>query len=137
MERVFVYGTLMRGFGNHRHYKESLGRFVGYGSVKGVLYHFPREGYPGLLEESGDSPVRGEVYELEGADSLRVLDRLEGYDEKGSCNLYEREKRPVSLDGSGTLECWVYFFSDREYAMSCGEPVASGDWRAFIQGRNR
>ncbi len=132
MKRVFVYGTLMKGYGNHRVFLEGKARQCGRGIIKGELFHLP-EGYPGLLK--GEGPVRGEVYEIRDENVLKSLDGLEGYEEGGSGNLYERARETVTMEGEETLECWVYYYRDGDYARSRGVFVENGDWKAFMERR--
>jgi gamma-glutamylcyclotransferase (GGCT)/AIG2-like uncharacterized protein YtfP len=58
--KVFVYGTLMRNFWNHKVYLEGRVSRITRGQTCGLLYHLP-EGYPALLE--GGGRVKGEIIE--------------------------------------------------------------------------
>ena len=132
-ERIFVYGTLMKGFRNYRRYLEGRINRIIPGKTYGLLYHLP-EGYPALLP--GNETVVGEIMEPVDKKLLKLLDRLEGYDELGEGNLYDRGKRKI-LTENGELECWIYVYTDERYARENGIPVPDGDWRKFITERRR
>ena len=72
---LFVYGSLMKGRYNHDTY---MGRavYLGRASIRGfALYDL---GYfPGILHDSLDSRVYGELYEVSGEDFERIC-QLEG-----------------------------------------------------------
>ena len=72
---LFVYGSLMKGRYNHEAY---MGRavYLGRASIRGfALYDL---GYfPGILHDSLDSRVYGELYEVSGEDFERIC-QLEG-----------------------------------------------------------
>lgn len=70
---VLVYGTLKKGFNNHRVLGNS--EFVADTYVKGSLY--TNGGFPQYLEEGNDT-IKCELYLVKDADTLKALDRLEG-----------------------------------------------------------
>lgn len=49
---IFVYGTLMSGFGNHQHYLAGRVLSIERVTVEGELYHL-RYGYPALTPGAG------------------------------------------------------------------------------------
>lgn len=69
---MFVYGTLKRGYGNHRLLADS--EFLGLGVAPGRLYNFGLPGY----KRGTEGTVRGELYRVTDA-TLARLDTLEGY----------------------------------------------------------
>ena len=72
--KVFVYGTLKQGFGNHRLLSDS--KFLGIDVLQDhTLIQTP--GFPYMVESKGDK-ARGEVYEVDER-IVRYLDALEGY----------------------------------------------------------
>lgn len=79
--KVFVYGTLKRGFGNNAYYLApdedgvAKSEFLGEDSIDGMVMR-SLGGFPGVSR--GEGTVHGEVYEV-GAEVLRSLDRLEGH----------------------------------------------------------
>ena len=90
INRVFVYGTLMKGFWNYKWFLDDRISRIIPGKTYGLLYHLP-EGYPALL--SGNEIIEGEVMEPVDEELLKSLDRLEGYDKWSNNNLYVRRKR--------------------------------------------
>jgi len=134
INRVFVYGTLMKGFGNHRRYLEGRISCITPGKTRGLLYHLP-QGYPALLE--GDEIVEGEIVEPVDENLLESLDRLEDYSEGRSNNLYVRVARNILEEDGKEVTCWVYIYADRVYAQAKGTLVPDGNWRSFIEKRRR
>lgn len=130
MEDVFVYGTLMEGYSNHKILLEGKVLATRNGTLKGALYQLP-EGYPGLLEEEGI--VLGQVLTLANMEDLEDLDPLEGYFGPGRNNTYDRVRRMIKLTDGEEAEAWVYVFRDDLYAKHRGEFVPNGDWAAFMK----
>ncbi|MBS4025856.1 MAG: gamma-glutamylcyclotransferase [Clostridia bacterium] len=131
--KVFVYGTLMKGFGNHRQIEEQL---IGLrpGKVKGELYHLSA-GYPAL--RFGEGTVIGELLTLsDPQQTLAKLDWLEGYSGNNGSNLYNRVEVEVSTD-TGTEKAYCYIWSEENcsYLINSGTPVRNGDWRKYINDK--
>lgn len=84
--KVFVYGTLKRGFHNHRLLAGT--KYIGTDFIRGTLINF---GLPGVI--AGERAVEGEIYEVDDA-TLARLDLLEGHP-----NFYER-KTTVTINAS-------------------------------------
>ena len=74
MKKVFVYGTLKQGFGNHSLLAES--KFLGQDTLEDHTLILPTA-FPYMIEWRGGE-VNGEVYEIDEQTSLS-LDALEGY----------------------------------------------------------
>lgn len=107
--KIFVYGTLKRGFGNHRLLETS--RLIGEDSIRGLLINF---GLPGVIE--GEGTVQGEVYEVD-ADVLARLDRLEGHP-----HFYERTTT-VSKSGQA-----LSYYKYHHAAPGRVQVIQSGRW---------
>src|SRR6185369_16266286 len=73
--KVFVYGTLKKGFGNHGVLGKS--KFIKKSTMFGVLLNLG--GYPGFLPKQTGMGVHGEVYEVPDLETLNALDLLEGH----------------------------------------------------------
>ena len=101
MEKVFVYGTLMQGYGNHRNYL-SQSEFLGKGEITGYAL-YAVSSFPGIVPEHGEK-VKGEVYVVD-RDTLKGLDSLEG---EGS--LYLRKQVEVLVDGQ-IVQAWTYIWN--------------------------
>ena len=130
INRVFVYGTLMKGFCNYKRYLEGRVSRITSGRTHGLLYHLP-EGYPALLE--GNETIEGEIMEPVDEDLLKTLDWLEDYAESRSNNLYVREVRNILTESGEELPCWIYIYADEKYAKENGILVPNGNWRRFME----
>ena len=101
---VFTYGTLKRGYGNHRLLDGA--RFV---SLAMTLrpFHVECVGFP-IAYKSGPDMLRviGEVYEVTD-EQLARLDRLEG-----TPTHYQRERVRVACLGAGSQTVWMYVQQD-------------------------
>lgn len=129
INKVFVYGTLMKGFWNYKRYLEGRISRITPGRTHGLLYHLP-EGYPALLE--GNSIVEGEIMEPVDENLLKSLDRLEGYSKWSNNNLYIREVRNILTEDGEEVSCWIYIYTAERYAKKNGIPVPSGNWKEFM-----
>lgn len=132
LNRVFVYGTLMKGFWNYRRYLEGNVGHIIRGKAQGLLYHLP-QGYPAMIK--GEGIVHGEIVEPVDQGLLRELDVLEGYCGYAEDNLYVREIIDVLTDEGEVLQCWAYIYADEEYARKRGIFIPHGDWRKFMQNK--
>lgn len=78
MVKIFVYGTLKRGYGNNRLLKNS--KYLGSYRVEGLqLWAHPQNkgwGIPHAIP--GPGRITGELYEID-YETLMRLDRLEGH----------------------------------------------------------
>jgi len=125
MHRVFVYGTLKKGFSNH-------GRIFGGYDIKitpawalGKLYDLGW--YPAMTV--GTDNVFGELIEFNNPEILKRVDYLEGF--KGvniPHNYYERREVDV-FAGDGTVKAWVYFLSNEKINGIDSELIVSGSWK--------
>lgn len=111
--RVFVYGTLRSGQGNHR--------LLAGSSSSGLVRTTPEYSmvscgmFPAIAKEGGTA-ILGEVYEVD-AKTLERLDRLEGVP-----NHYFRDEITIE-DGSKAL---AYFYPVERIAGR--DLILSGDW---------
>ena len=112
-DRLFVYGTLMRGFD---HPMATLLRqaadFVGEARCRGRLYLVRH--YPGLvLSDDADDVVFGEVYRLrQPKELLREFDMYEACGEGfAEPTQYVRRMLPLTLDGGAASEAWTYIYN--------------------------
>jgi gamma-glutamylcyclotransferase (GGCT)/AIG2-like uncharacterized protein YtfP len=111
-DRLFVYGTLMRGFDHPM--AELLSRsaeFVGEARCRGRLYLVKH--YPGLvLSDDAEDVVFGELVRLHRPDeSLATLDEYEGCGPGVASPQYLRQVLPVTLDDGCTSEAWTYVYN--------------------------
>ena len=110
MYKVFVYGTLRRGEGNHMLLQNS--DYLGEDSIQGSMFNVGY--YPAVILGNGGI-VEGELYEVEDP-TLNSLDALEGVP-----HLYTRET--VVTDGGE--EVYTY-----QWASEVGDmdQIVSGNW---------
>ena len=98
--KVFVYGTLKRGFGNNGFLINQ--KFIGVGCTRNKFALY-KDSLPYLVDKP-ETPIGGEVYEVDN-ETLERLDSLEGHP-----NWYRRKKILVCIPSTGNcVECWAYF----------------------------
>lgn len=114
-ERVFVYGTLMRGGVNHNYLKGA--RYLGRHRTEAAFSMVALPGYPGV-RGGGATAIAGEVYEV-GVATMTRLDRLEDVPRE-----YVRDRVSTPFGPA-----WIYL-----YRGGGGRPVAGGRWRAAKGG---
>ncbi len=116
MEKLFVYGTLKKGFGNHSYLKGA--RFLGRARTK-HRYALYEDGVPFLVKTPPIAQVKGEVYEV-SEEILERIDKLEGHP-----TVYRREKIEVVMEENGkVVKAWVYLFP---YAR--GKLIRDGEFK--------
>lgn len=108
---VFVYGSLKKGFGNHKHHLEDQ-RFVKNVTIEGFdMYSIGA--FPAIVD--GEGTIQGEMYKV-SIEAFKSLDRLEGYP-----NHYDR-KLVKCTTGE---EAWIYYYKTAPYSR---QKVESGIW---------
>ncbi len=112
MNKVFVYGTLKTGQGNHWIIEGCKGMR---GMAPGMSMH-AGTAFPFAMR--GDGVIKGELYEVDDA-KLAELDRLEGHP-----RFYHRERTAVYDEDFKRHEAWIYLNAKAgDYPK-----VKSGDW---------
>ena len=112
-DRLFVYGTLMRGF-NHPMAKllSRTADFLGEARCQGRLYRVKH--YPGLvLSDDADDVVFGELYRLhQPQELLREFDIYEACGEGfAEPTEYIRRLLPVTSDDRTVGDAWTYLYN--------------------------
>ena len=116
MHKIFVYGTLMKGFGNCMRLL-SRSKLLGTGETSPNFTLISLGGFPGLLD-IGETSVKGEIWEVDDK-TLADCDRLEQHP-----NWYRRT--PITLTDGTDVEAYIYLKpSNRE----AGSVITSGSWR--------
>lgn len=105
--RVFVYGTLKRGFDNHLLLANS--KFI---SNAKTLHPYPMickyPSFPYLIDAEGKGLcVYGEVYEV-AHQTIQRLDELEGYPDH-----YTRREIEVVLEDKTIVKATMYFLAEK------------------------
>lgn len=124
---IFVYGTLLTGFGNYRRLLEGHTTKI----VEAKLYgHSISSGgsFPFMSKVKSGTPVIGELVYLPDAEYLKILERLDWLEGAGT-GFYNRSKvRVVTKDG--VRIAWAYT-CDRYYDPS--KRIRSGSWRKHTE----
>lgn len=118
---VAVYGSLLKGLGNHGVMQHAQGDLIASGTISDFgLYPYCRTAYP-CIAELEDGIVHVEVYEVNDS-GLRVLDMLEGYPD-----FYNRKKVNVTANKVYT-DVWVYYHEELDQDL---ELIPHGDWKKY------
>lgn len=115
--KVFVYGTLKRGYNRNGILSRSSAEYLGDATLHGAHKLFDLGAFPGLVRDASfpQSEVHGEVWKIT-PEVLSYLDAVEGHP-----NFYSRYK-VKTLHG----KAWVYGLP-KEYVANC-RPLESGRW---------
>lgn len=131
---IFVYGTLRQGGARPIPKLFPSARFVGFGTVRGWLYHFGA--YPGLIVDPAGRDIVGEVYAVD-ADAVREMDEIERYIEgegnEAECYYFRREQTIALRDG-GAITAELYEVNPLFY--DCTAPMDATDWIAWAQAQD-
>lgn len=125
--KVFVYGTLKKGHGNHRLLRQS--RYLGRCYVEGKWGMVNLGAFPAVVEAETPTKIFGEVYLID-TKTLMSLDILEGYP-----TFYTRTKVDTPWK-----KAWMYHLNTQHRDMqqydlmnfACWSP--STDEREWAQG---
>lgn len=103
--KIAVYGTLRKGFGNHRVLGDS--KLISSGWTKDK-YKLTASGIPFVTKNEEISKVKVEVYDV-SPEQLPVVDSLEGYDPNNhDGSWYKRTLIPVTLDNGDEIQASIY-----------------------------
>lgn len=120
MYNVVVYGTLRKGFGNHRLLTTSEELFAG--SLPLPYRMISLGAFPGLIPTEDNHDISVEIYKVT-EEVLERLDRLEGYTGSAYDGFYGRDVIDTPVGPA-----YVYVLGE---AYEGHEPVTSGNWREF------
>jgi len=104
-KRIIVYGTLKKGFNNHRLLLNS--KFIDTAITKNK-YTMTRAGIPYVNEDKPTSFIHGEVYDVD-KETLWRLDGLEGFRGSRKNSFYYRKPILVTLKSGEETEAEIYF----------------------------
>jgi gamma-glutamylcyclotransferase (GGCT)/AIG2-like uncharacterized protein YtfP len=129
--RVFVYGTLKRGYFNHMRclYGRPNVEFVGTAETVNKLTLYDMGPFPFVTKDGkGVSTIKGEVFNID-AEVFADLDHLEGYPGEG----YDRCEIPVRLADGTKTTAWIYIMDvkvpERKNMTKHYPKVLNGVWR--------
>ena len=117
--KVFVYGSLKRGYWNSTILMDSEFLFKAT-TVDSVYDMFDLGSFPAVVKD-GDSKIEGEVYKIKGR-TIQMLDALEG---NGS--FYNREEILVT-DGNKEVSAWIYIYCGTLGSMVSRYPSRINLW---------
>lgn len=119
-EYVFVYGTLKRGYGNHRVLGDS--EFISEGITIDVFTMY-NGGFPFVSssKEEGLGWVKGEIFRVTDKNVWKALDRLEGVP-----HMYVRLRTEVDT-GFDDITCIMYVASENTNSYLTEEPMTPID----------
>ena len=108
-ELLFVYGSLKKGFDNHKLLDDKYAKRIGEASTvdKFAMYEDNFGNYPYLIKEPINQ-IRGELYEIEKKELLDKIDEFEGAPE-----YYQRKKIKVKTN-KDTKQAFVYIRENEE-----------------------
>lgn len=120
---IFVYGTLRKGYWNHKFIENST--FLGKGYTVSDKFVMRAVSYPFVSDAVGNdirnsTKIFGELYAVTDA-VFKDLDRLEGYP-----RFYDRRQVEVEIRGNGTEVAWMYINN-----KPSGRIIASGNYEEF------
>jgi len=102
-ELYAVYGTLKKGFGNHRILNRNPLKTE---TIKGFKM-YSNGGFPMIVEsENKNDEITIEIYQVSESETKYRLDRLEGYSPEQDQGMYLRRKVTTSLG-----EAWIYIWN--------------------------
>jgi gamma-glutamylcyclotransferase (GGCT)/AIG2-like uncharacterized protein YtfP len=112
-DRLFVYGTLMRGFDHPMARLLSANAdFLGVARCRGRLHLIKH--YPGLvLSDDPADTVHGELFRLRACDAmLHEFDMYEACGENfPQPTEYVRQMLPLTLDDGSPTDAWTYIYN--------------------------
>lgn len=89
-KKYAVYGTLRKGYGNHRRLENKKGvKYIETKEIEGFDMYAVAS-FPGIIR--GNGKIIAEIYEIDNPEVEESLDFLEGYTEGDESSLYVKEK---------------------------------------------
>lgn len=114
--KLFVYGTLKRGFRAHDMLQRWNAVFLGNATTAPKYQLYKVGWYPGMVcDESQEGGVHGELFQIT-KETFSALDRYEG-----APTLFKRSK--IFLDNGEEVTAYLY---NQDYEVL--ERVESGEW---------
>jgi gamma-glutamylcyclotransferase (GGCT)/AIG2-like uncharacterized protein YtfP len=123
-DRLFVYGTLMRGFDHPMsRLLSDNADFLGPATFRGRLFLVRH--YPGLLaSDDAADVVHGELFRMRAPrDLLARLDDYEGCGPDSAAPAEYRREVCTVTNASGTTDAWVYLYN---WDLTHAPRIASG-----------
>lgn len=125
--KVAVYGSLLKGLGNHGLLANST--LLGEDTTSSNYTMYDLGSFPGLLE-GGNNAYTIEVYEVD-AHTLQRLDWLEGYNEAHPERSFYNRHMIQTIYG----EAYIYYLNDDKLSMT-NRVVTNSSWRDYKNNKN-
>lgn len=126
MRKIFVYGTLLTGQGNHRWLlSENHHKLLGEATTTGDFKMVSLGGFPGLIPvDDNEMTIYGEVYEVDDT-AYKSVEMLEGYP-----GFYDKLTVETNF---GEAEVYIL---DESY-LNNHEEIESGSWIKYLKENGR
>lgn len=121
MNKVFVYGSLKKGYHNYPVLKDS--EYLGTFKTKGKYDMFSLGSFPAVIKNSHNYFINGELYSVTD-EVLNDLDELEG-------NGYFYKRYLTPLQGYDE-DVWVYFYLNKDHGDSKECVTIKGDEATWV-----
>lgn len=110
--RLFVYGTLKKGFPNHDLYMDSAEKLGNYQTLESYpLVLIGDRRVPCMIDAPGEGqPIEGELYEVDD-DCLKRIDALEGINQPEGYRRLKVSVRSVGKHTAVAREAYAYLIS--------------------------
>ena len=138
--KIFVYGSLMVGFGNFHKYLE--GKIIDRkpARTKGKLYHLNNKGYPAMV--FGNDYVYGEIITIYDFENVIIeLDKLEKfYGKDNITNSYNKIPKEIEVYEESSVEIIdVYMYNENNPSCINEEMtyIPEGDWRKYFENKSK
>ena len=132
--KVFVYGSLMKGFDGYEKYMQNA-KFICKAYVKGELrYSF--SDYPvAIIDDKADEFITGELYEVDDT----TLNNIRKYEGTNSLLTWYMEKETEVKIGNNTTNAKIFTVSPFKefYIRFITFQVPDSDWKKFIDSNRK
>lgn len=125
MYTIFVYGTLLNGERNHNYLNGAV-LIYKHAWVHGKLYD-TSFGYP-VMKLNNKEKVYGEVYRITDK-QLKMINELEGYQENGAGNLYERITTAAYNNRGESIKVLTYVTG--RVLENAIDVIPFGNWKVY------
>ncbi|TWO33374.1 gamma-glutamylcyclotransferase [Seonamhaeicola sediminis] len=116
----FVYGTLKKGYCNHKLLRDS--KKVRDYTTKPEYSMINLHSFPGVVK-NGNTAIHGEIYEVIDEMIEKSLDKLEGYNPNNKENFFNKEC--INLEGK---RVFIYILNTSKVATEEYQIIPSGKW---------
>ncbi|MGM0410509.1 MAG: gamma-glutamylcyclotransferase family protein [Bacillota bacterium] len=121
--KIFTYGTLMRGESNFNFWKKSGANIKEIKKgifLNGIMYDLGK--YPAV--QKGNNNIYGEIFIIDNiSDCIKRIDYLE--------SKYNRKICEIIDENNNKQNCWVYLYKNN-YSIKRFSVIKSGNWRKHI-----